>query len=315
MELKKYERGDIIFLYILDCGNYKNHIKTHWVKFVPDFFLPRFKPSVLEEIIRDGDTVGKVVGINIKEFDYSNDNECQLFIDGIKKLKGPDDTNIYIEDSRKYPIEFLKKINELTELKFSSGYNIRILNLPILLRQVYKSLGREINCTDTLIISDERKIVLDIIKVLTEEINFFTVYGIEPTLKDEFYEEVLESTGISIFQPKKIDKVIKNYGTVINFSNKIDVDNFDFRNQSVIIDFSVEKPLKSMQKKKKNILYIQDIILESNLTSKWVSEYVNPELFVSINGIETTFSQIYTNNNFYFIDDYVRGFIKKKGII
>lgn len=313
MKLNKDERGDIIFLYILDSGNYKNYIKTHWVKFFPDFLLPRFKPRVIEEIRRDGNTIGKVVGINFKEFDYYNDSEWQLYIDGINILKGPDDTNIYIEGSSKYPIDFLKKINELTELKFSSGYNIRISNLPILLKEVYKSLGREMNSTDTLIMSDERKIVLDILEVLSEEINFFTVYGIDSALKDEFYEEVLENTGISIFQPNKIDKIIKNYGTVINFSNKIDIENFYFRNQSVIIDFSVEKPLKSMQKK--NILYIQDIILESKITSRWISEYVNPELFVCVNGVETTFSQIFTNNDFYFIDDYVRGFIKKKGRI
>lgn len=302
-------------MYILDCDSYKNYFQSGWKKFVPDFLLPKFEPRVLEEIASNDELIGRVVGINIKEFNYSNDNELDLFIRGIDKLKEPDDGNIYIEKSEKYPIEIFEKIHEITGLKFSSGYNIRILNIPTLLNEIYKNLGREINSTDTLIISDDRNIALDIIKVLTEKINFFTVYGIDAALKDEFYEEVLENTGISIFQPNNIKRIIKNYGTVINFCNKIDTDEFDFRNQSVIIDFSEKKPLKLIQNKRKNILYIQDINFKSNLTSKWIGDYVNPELFVCINGAETKFSQIYTNNNFYFIDNFIQSYIKKKGRI
>jgi hypothetical protein len=296
----------------LDCDRYKNHIKSGWVKFVPDLLLPKFRPKIIEEVIRNDKTIGRVVGVNIKALDFSNSNEWQLFIDNIKSLKGKDDRNIYIEGMRKYPLKILKKISESTELIFCSGYNIRILNLPILLSKIYKSLGKELNSSDTLIISSEKSVVCDVIRVLSDMINFFSVYGMEDDQREEFYEEILESTGISIFQPKNMDKVIKNYGTIINFSNNIDIEKFDFRNQSVIIDFSDNKPLKVIQRKKKNILYIQDINLKSNVNSKWIGEYVDPELFVCIDGVENTFSQIYTNNHFYFIDDFVRNNLKKR---
>lgn len=265
--------------------------------------------------MNEGNVIGRVAGVNLKELDFSNEEDCDLFINGIESVKEEGDLNIYIENLESLPEEVLKEVENRTNLKFCSGDDIRIGNLPILIREIYGSLARDINSTDTLIICDDKCIILEIIELLKDTINFFTIYGISDDKKEYFYDEVFINTGISIFQPKSIQRIIKNYGTIINFSDEIDLDKFDFSNHSVIIDFSDYKPLKIFQNRKLDIFYIEDINLKSNINSNWIGEFVNPDVFATIDGRDSVLKQIYTKDSYYFIDDYIGKIKVRKGRI
>ena len=262
-------------------------------------------------IIKDNIIIGKVVGNNVKQINLLDTKELNSYIEGILKIKSEEDTNLYIEDFNKLPVDVLDILQERTGLIINSGNNIRMLNIPYIIKEVFKCLGRDHNSTDTLIISHSKDKLLDTIKLLSETINFFTVIGIDESLKEQVYNEVLDCTGISIFQPININKIIKNYGIIINYSDDIDLEKKDIRNQSVIIDFSKSKPLKSLETTKKDIIYIEDINFKFENNSDFISNYISPNLLESFgeNG-EKGFSQINTNNDFYFIKDFIKSQIK-----
>ncbi|MDD2446928.1 MAG: hypothetical protein PHY91_04450 [Tissierellia bacterium] len=298
----------------MDCNHYKEYTKKNLLKYIPDFVLPQIRPRVIEEIIEDENIIGRVGGINLKQLNYLDDVQWQRYIEGIKSILD-EETILYIEGSEKFPKEILIEIEKETDLEFSSGNNIRIKNLPSLLREVYKHIGRDINSTDTLLICDDGNTIMETIELLRDDVKFFTVYGIAADDKEEFYADVFNNTGISIFQPNNIKKVIKNYGTIVNFCNKIDIEVFDFRNHSVIIDFSYDKPFKILKNKKDNIIYIQDINFKSDIISKWIGEYVNPELFLTIGKADSGFKQIYMYDGYYYIEEYISKAIIKRGRI
>lgn len=256
-----------------------------------------------------------MVGINIKLFNPSDSKQCESYIDAILKIKSEMDTKIFIEDAKDYPVEFFKEVEGRTGLIFSSGDNIRMLNIPFLINDIYKCLSKDSNSADTLIICDNKEMLIDLITILSESINFFTIIGLELSEMDELYDEVFESTGVSVFQPKSIDKIIKNYGTIINVNNKIYFDMKEIRNQSVIIDFSRKKPFKHLENSKKNIIYVEDIIFRVNSFNSWIETFVQPELFESLGEGKDKFSRIYTKGDYYLVEDFIKSEIKIKGRI
>ncbi|NLL81637.1 MAG: hypothetical protein GX231_04925 [Tissierellia bacterium] len=298
----------------MDYEHYRKYTKKDFLKYLPDIVLPQIRARVIEEIVKDDTIIGKVVGINLKKMNFLDDIQCQVYIDGIKSIMG-EETRIYIEGLENLPKELIIGIEKASGLKFCSGNNLRILNLSLLLEEVYKNLGRDINNTDTLIICNDGDTIMRVIENLRNDIKFFTVYGIEDDIKEEFYEKVFINTGISIFQPHNMRRIIRNYGTILNFCNKIDLEVFAFRNHSVIIDFSYEKPLKNLSNKKKDIIYIQDINFKVEIISNWIDQYVDPELFQTIDIGYPIFEQVCINNHYYYIDEYINKSIIKKGRI
>ena len=282
---------------------------------MPNFILPRFKPKIIDYIINDNINIGKIVGVNLKTFDIMNLKHWDLFVEGILKLKSDEDTRIYVEDTNKLPPEFLKTIEESTGLIFSSGDNIRMQNIPDLIKNIYKYKSKDCNTVDTLIISANKEKIIDVIKLLIARINFFTVIGLEDSLKDEVYNEVFEYTGVSIFQPKNIDKIIKNYGTIINFNEEVNIEKRNIRNECVIIDFSKTKPLKSLIDTNKNVFYVEDIYFKSNLQNKMIDTYVNSDLYVSLGNSEGTFDKIYVNGDLYTLSSYIKNVTRIRGRI
>jgi len=282
---------------------------------MPDFLFHNFRPKVIGEITKEDEVIGKVVGINIKPFNPSDSKQYESYIEAILKVKSEMDTKIYIEGAKDFPLEFFKAVEESTGLIFSSGDNIRILNIPLLIKEIYKCLSKDSNSADTLIICDNKEMLIEIITILSESINFFTIIGLAPSQMDELYDEVFESTGVSIFQPNSIEKIIKNYGTIINVNDKINFEMKEIRNQSVIIDFSRKKPFKYLENSKKNIIYIEDVNFKVNSFNSWIETYVQPELFESLGGEKDRFSHIYTKNDYYLVEDYIKSEIKMKGRI
>ena len=303
--------GDSILVYVLNSERYCKVFKANNLKFIPNFLLPRYRPKVIDMIVKDDNIVGKIVGNNLKPVNLQDIKELNLFIEGIIKIKSDEDTNLYIQDIDNIPLHILDIIQDRTGLTFSSGDNSRMLNIPSIIKEVCRCLGRDNNSTDTLLISDNKVKLVDTIKLLSDTINFFTVVGIDASIKEQVYDEVLDLTGISIFQPKSIDKIIKNYGIIINYIDDLKLEMKDIRNQAVIIDFSNEKPFKILEGTKKEIIYIEDINFKYEINNDFIGNYISPDLLVGFGeGDKNIFSQIKTNNDFYIISDFIKSQIK-----
>lgn len=303
-------------MYILTSERYKKHIKSEKLKYLPDFFLPTYRPKILDTITKEDKVLGKVVGLNIKPIDFSNSIQVERYIENIMKIKSNEDEKIYLEDYESIPLDIMDYITKKTELKFITGDNTRILNIPNIIQEVHKVLKQDYSSKDTLIVCSDINILKDIIDVLSEYIKFITVVGIDKDIKEEVYGEILDSTGISIFQPKSLEKIIKNYGIIINFNDIIDFDIKTIRNEALILDFSKSKPFDALNNLKKNIV-IKEINFELDLDcNHWLDKRVNASLLESLNQHEgQKFKQIKTKNDFYFINDFISREIKWRGRI
>jgi len=261
--------------------------------------------------------IGKVVGINLKRIDFTKEAQLNSFVDGLNQIKSGNDKAIYISDNHKMPQDVKDYIESETELVFLSGENIRLYNIQYILKELVLNLGSYFTPSDTLIVCNHKDLLIKIITNLADYINFFTVVGIEDSIKEEVYEEVFQSTGISIFQPKNINKIIKNYGVIINFSDQNYFQPKEIRNKSIIIDYSKGKTLKYFEDKKKELIYIEDINLAHNIKNNtYLNKFISPELFEAIeNEHMKKFEQIYSRGEFNYIKKFVYSIERKKGTL
>lgn len=301
-------------MYILTSERYKEYIKSVKFKYLPDFFIPSYKPKIIDSIIKDEILLGDVAGIVTRPIDYTNESQLEKYIKNINNIKTKNHTKIYIEDYNKIPIKTMDKIINETELNLIYGDTTRILNIPNIIKEIHKYLKQDYYSKDTLIICSDICKLKSTLDALSDDIRFFTVVGVDSSKKEEIYEEILDSTGISIFQPSNLEKVIKNYGIIINFNDIIEFDVNSIRNESLILDFSRLKPFAVINKAKKSIL-IDEIKVDMKLDSyKWIERRVTPDLSEALGQKEDIkFRQIGTKNNFYYIKDYIYDEIKIKG--
>ncbi len=277
--------------------------------------IPKIKPCNLGDLVKEGHNIGKIVGLNTSPIRDIGAAKGEKLLKFLSNELTPDFKTIYFEDIRDFEQSYLDFILNSTGLCLPSGKDIRIFNLPYIISQVYEGLKKSINANDTMIISQEKDTHLKIILQLMDKINFFTCVGLEDFIREEVYNEIFKSTGVSIFQPIHLEKVVRNYSTIINFCEELCFDLENIRNQAVIIDFSKNKPFKILENSKKDVILIEDIQLKINTLSEWIDDFVSPELFEALEETYKIFSHIYTNNDFYRVDDFSLKNKKKSGKI
>lgn len=280
---------------------------------MPNFLIPQYKAKLIDDLIIDGIKIGEIAGINLKPINFLDERQLELYIKGILKIKSEDDYYIYIEESEDIPLKVLNYMEDSTGLKFNTGDKTRIFNIPYIIKGVFNALNQDYNSKDTLIICNDSTKLKYSIEILSEFINFITVYGVDKSIKDEIYTEILDTTGISIFQPNNLDKVIKNYGIIINFNDILDFNLSGIRNDALILDFSRKKHLKDLSNNKKNII-IEEVGFDIGMKNSWILEPVNSSLLEGLDRQnQLIFSQVFTRNDFYFIKDFIDTEIKLRG--
>ncbi|TJX15561.1 hypothetical protein E9840_01960 [Tissierella creatinini] len=282
---------------------------------MPAFLMPRIKPVNLGILVKESGEVGKIVGVNTYPIGDLKGSNLDKVLNFLLNEISPNYNKIYFEDFKEFDQVYLDYILEATNLIMPSGKEIRIFNIPFIIKQVNEGLNKSINTSDTMIISQDKDIHFKIILQLMDKVSFFTCIGLDPSVCEEVYNEIFKSTGVSIFQPTNIEKVIKNYSIIINFSEEIEFDLEKIRNQALIIDFSKNKPFKVLENSKKNVILIEDIRLKIHKFNDWIDEFVSPELFEALGETHSVFSQIYAKNHFYRVGDFINKGIKKAGKI
>lgn len=273
--------------------------------------IPKYKPQILDEIYLNEKKIGVVLGINLKAMDFNKEEEINSFIMNIQKINKERISTIYIEGCDKFSKDIIDKIESTLDVKFASGNKIRTHNFKNFLKGLPSLLNNELSRNDLLILSSDKNKLIDIIKSLPQGLNCIANLGIK---EDNLYEDILNETGVSIYEPYKIDKAIKNFHIIINYSEEVLFDISKIKSRAIILDFSKGKPLEPVRKLNKNIIYIDDFIYHSKLNSKWIDSSIDSRLYETIypDRVER-FHQIYADGSSWFLEEYMAIKIKKRG--
>ncbi|WP_262429399.1 hypothetical protein [Paratissierella segnis] len=295
----------------MDYEKYKSWFKTQGLKYLPDFLFPKFKPKILDYIKKDKENLGRIIGINLKPINFLDESQLSMFIEGILKLKSCDDTMFYIEGMEHIPKFILIEIGKRTGLNFKFGDNTRIFNIPQIIIKAYDILEEDYNSKETLVICKDKERLLELMQMLSDHFKFLSVFGLDEVGKNELYEAILEATGISIFQPVQIDRLIKNYNIIINFNDEIDFNISNIRSDALIIDFSEKKPFNLVDKKG---IIIEDINFELNIENEFIEKFVSPPFLESLcEDWDKVFTRIKVKDSFYSIEEIIGLKVKLKG--
>lgn len=286
-------------------------MKQGIVKYIPDFLLAKYKAKILDDIYINEKPIGYIMGNNIMEVDFNDNEEVDNYIRNIKKISPKDISTIYIEGCDSFRKQTLDYIESNTGYKFASGQGIRTNNIEPLLIKTSKLLNRELGKNDLLIICSDKNRLIDIIKKLPKELNCIANLGVE---EDNLYEEILKDTGVSIYEPYNIDKAIKNFHYIINYSEEIYFDISKIRSHTIVVDFSRNRSMNGLKKTNKNIIYIEDFNFSSGLDSKWIDKYISSMIYETIYASEfENFSQVYADGAYWYLDEYLNLKIKRRG--
>ncbi|MBC8591253.1 hypothetical protein [Wansuia hejianensis] len=309
-----YGGGSIGLLYIIDHKKYKKHLETGFYKYGFRIFMPEFKSKILNNITKEEHVIGDVAGINLKPIDYKNPDKVDKLISSILKIKDEKHNLIYMEEINLMDYEIISAIEKGTSLKFPKGLDISLYNLPIILKEIFDKNNMEGIKKEVLIICQYKEMVYNIVNFISHMFKFISVIGIPENEKEEVYEAILKDTGISIFQPKNIDRNIRNYDIIINLSNELLVKVINIKRKSIVIDFSITKPFKSMD----NPMVITDISLDITDSSirdnDLIEDEISSRLYEGIFKNEhRTFCRLYSKNNLYNVEELANRQFQIKG--
>jgi len=313
--LKLERRIYIGLLYIINDKKYLEHYKKGFIKHVPEFLLPKIKPNIIDDIVKDESLMGKIAGINMKPIEFNDEKELDKYIIGIRNIKTENCTNLYIEDHRYIPDEILEYIENTLDMNISKGISIKISQIPLIIKKIYALLKEDLGEKEVLILSKDKEILKKIIKGVSKDLKLITAIGYDNKYENEIYEYILEKTGLSLFYSSNINKILGNYSIIINLINDFNLDISKVKRKCLIFDFSEKSLVKNENGKSNNI---EDFVFQLKDTdineTKWIEKDIHSDLYESLNGnCKNEISYLSCGNDYYTIEEYVNLFIKHRG--
>lgn len=276
--------------------------------------MPKYKPMVLDDITIGNHVAGHIVGINLKDIDYSDSMELEKYIEQVLRIKDESHDKIFIEGFDKKDKYARAIIEDQTSLIFPNGDEIINYNIPIIIRDVFKEMKRDISKQEVLLMVDKKEEAIKLIDSIINDFNFISLIGMDEKEADLVYEEILDKTGVSIIQPLDLEKTIDNYNVLINKLENPTLNWGKLGRKTVVFDLSLSKKIKESCK----YLAIHDVKLNSkDLDIKdniWIKELISSDLYAGLapSRLEK-YSRILVGDNSYYIKDYIEGGTKIKG--
>lgn len=307
-------------IYIISHNRYKELLKTGLYKYIPDFILPKYRPRVIDDIIKEEKVIGCVLAINLKEIDLRADSCLDEYINKILNLKSEEDNLLYIEGLEDIDINILNEIELRTSMTIPTGEKNWFYNVPIILKRLLKHLNENSFEDEVLIICGDKEKTVELIKMIPEDLRFISIIGKNEDILEEIYEVILEDTGISLFQPSNIENTIKDYNVIINLSNEVIGDFKSMRRKAIIFDLSSTKSLSKIIGDYKHNIIINSISISIKntdiLKNIWVGEEVSPRVYELLMADKCKeFNKIQWKNHYYSINEFINKVIKIKGNI
>ncbi|NLK43378.1 MAG: hypothetical protein GX300_03160 [Tissierellia bacterium] len=283
-------------------------------KFLPDFFIPKIKPRIIQCIKReDGEDI-LVTGINIKPIDFNNRDDLDKYLQGIKEVLTEEVNGIYIEGQEGFNRDILKYIEDSVNVKVFYGEDTKIKYLPTVMKKACSILKENLQEKEVLILDDNINRIKETIKEISGYVGYITVVGLDEDEQNDLYDYILEETGISIFYPFDIGKIAENYSIIINFMTNIEDLLRKFKRQSFIFDFSQGKyeSLKNRPPLIQDFFFNFSPIKGENYNI--INAKISSSLFAALS--LTQYKEdvlLYAEGKGYSIRNYIDNYIKFKG--
>lgn len=297
---------------MLSNERYMKYYKKGFATYIPEAFTPRFKPRIIDKILKGDKTIGKVAGINLKPVDLRDEKDLHKYIKAIENLKNEEYNRLYMEGQEDIDDQILDYLQEALSLEILNGRDLRIKSLPLAMRMIYGYLKENLEDREVLVLCDQKDTVKEVIKEISKDVKLITITGCSPEENEEIYDYVFEEVGLSVFYPSKIEKVIGNYSIIINF---MDSSKFDFsrvRRNSILFNFSNYHILDNNR-----LAVIEDFgfdLRDIGIRSKWINSKISTTLYENLLGREyQELKYLYCKNQYYLIKDYISLYLKVKG--
>lgn len=312
MKLKLERRVIIGVIYIVSNEKYINYFKKGFLKYVPELLLPKLNPRIIDNILIEENIIGKIVGINLKPIDLEDEHQLKEYLNAIIKLKDENSTKLFIEEYENLSKKVISQIEEFTNMKVANGEETRITNIHLVMNDICHILKENLEDKEILIICDNKEKTKRIIKEISKGVKFVTTIGCEKD-NDEIYEYILGETGISLFFPSNVDRVLENYDMIINFVDNLELNLSKVRKNCMIFDFGKGNDLGSRKGPppiNDFAFNLKDLGIKEN---QFIGKKITSDLFEAlVENRNRGIKYLYAGGNYYSIKDYVSSFIKVK---
>lgn len=289
-------------LYIVNHEKYKSYLETTNYKHILNLFTPMFKMKVLGPLIIEGEAKGNIVGINLKSIDYENENHIEKVINYINKLKDEKTKEIYIEELGEDNLGIKGVIEKETGLSFPSELDLKLYNMRLILDKILKINSLLVE-KEVLIICKDRKLVCEIITMIYKDFPFISIVD-EIQDQEDICEEILSDTGLSISRVNDLNRMIQNYGIIINVEKSISISPESIKKSSIVFDFSKKGNFRTAR----GYILIEDISISDRDFKKpsLLPSEIPSSLYRSLTGKEEIgFCRIYSRGKLYTFDEII----------
>src|SRR5699024_1305609 len=117
-----------------------------------------------------------------------------------------------------------ERIQFETSMEIPKGLDIKLYNIPLILKEISRIQKKDIGKEEVLIISSDRDNIIKTIDSISNVFNFISLIGLDKDEEDELCSEILKTRGLSIFQPKNLEKNLNRYNIIINLEEEFYID-------------------------------------------------------------------------------------------
>lgn len=268
----------------------------------------------------NGEVIGKGIGIFTVDYkELSKSKYIEGIIEGVEKFRTSETKNIVLDNLDLLGLEDIEYIEDRTKLKIVDGKKIMIYFMPSVLKELYDGLESKLTDKEVLIISDDSFLTYDLIRSLSDEVRFLTVAGEDEKWIEDISRKIYDTTGLSIFYTKNIDRILKRYDIILNLSEYIFVDIDKLRGNVIVFDLSFEHILAQQARKiNSKILIVEDFLFDyEQLVSERQFFHIKKEIpsykyEVFEEKSMEDFKKVLVDGNSYTLEDLINKKIKKK---
>lgn len=274
--------------------------------------IPKFKPVIIEDIVKDGIVVGNVVAINLKQIDLEDKSELDAYIKSIQKIINFEINDIYIDGQQYISNNSLVYIRKSLNLEESKQID-KTEHLSFMIEKLLDFKVEQTSEKEVLIIANDNETIKDLASKIGNQFRFLSIYGGEELERENICDYILEETGISVFCPLNLESVINNYSVIINFLDLNFQDKIykKIKKSSIVFDFSGKSNFN-------NAIHAFGYSLKDFKLNQcnFMNEIVDDYLFCVLRGItckEVLPKYVCYKKSFYTINSFVSSFKNKKG--
>lgn len=305
-------------MYIVGENKYFSHYNRGIFKLIPKNLIPVVKPKILDTLYdRDGKEIGKIGGVLLNTSKIEEEF-VEPFVRGVNKIKFHNIKYLVIEQLSSLDRDNIKTIQDKTNLKVLDGTQILIMYLPLVLKNIQTYLKEDFREKEVLIIGEGDKLTEELIYKLHKCVNFITLVGGDEGEIRGISQTIYKNTGLSIFYPKKIDKILTNYSIIVNLKDDSFIHLNKFRKRAIIFDFSISKNFSKSIKEPRDVVVIEDFMFYQEdlniIKNPWVQKWL-PSRFYEFfqTHIHMEPKSFLVDGHIYTIEELVSSKIRQKG--